>query len=50
MEKSNYENTQLTSELQDFINQVSVALERTILLIESHQHSEQISKACYQPQ
>jgi len=45
-----FENSPLLEELRNLINQASVALERSILLIESHQKSEQISEAYYQLQ
>ena len=45
-----FENTQLIEELKNLINQASVALERSILLIESRQQADQISEAYYQLQ
>jgi putative nucleotidyltransferase with HDIG domain len=45
-----YENSQLLEELRNLINQASVALERSILLIESRQQADQISEAYYQLQ
>jgi putative nucleotidyltransferase with HDIG domain len=45
-----FENSQLLEELRNLINQASVALERSILLIESRQQADQISEAYYQLQ
>ncbi len=44
------QNEQLVEELRNLINQASVALERSILLKESTQQSDQISEAYYQLQ